>query len=60
MQNQPIELTVEQRLELGLFASRVEEMSRKECQQRLVAVYEEILKQENLYKQEIKTKWGIQ
>lgn len=53
------ELSLEQKFTLRSFENQVLNMNREEAQERLVKLYEEMLSRENMYKEVIKSHWGL-
>lgn len=58
MQN--LGLSLEQQFELRSFEVQVQTLSREEAQQRLINLCEQMMLRENLYKQMLRDKWGIE
>lgn len=59
MQNQPTQLTLEQKFALRSFETQVAQMSHDQAQQFAVVLYEQLLVKDALYRELLKKKWGI-
>ena len=57
---QELKLSLEQEFSLEDFRFQVQAMSREEAQERLVALYEDIIYREAMYLKLIRDRWGIE
>lgn len=60
MDQQPIELTLEQRVNLRHFEIQVEKMSREQAQDFLVKLYQQMMLREQMYRHILKHQWGVE
>lgn len=58
--SQPIELSLEQKFNVRSFETQVQRMSREQAQEFLVRLYQQMIVQENMYKEFIKHQWGLE
>jgi hypothetical protein len=56
----PIELSLEQQFSIRSFETQVDQMSQDQAKEFLVRLYEQMIVQETLYKQFIKSQWGLE
>ncbi len=56
----PVELTLEQKFNLRSFETQVQNMSHKQAQDFLVKLYEELLLRDQYYKRLLKHEWGLE
>jgi len=56
----PIELSLEQEFSIRSFETQVEQMSQDQAKEFLVRLYEQMIVQETMYKQFIKSQWGFE
>ena len=53
------ELSVERQFQLRKFAAEIDKMSREDLKTALLLIYEQNLTKDDLYKQLLKTQWGL-
>ncbi len=57
--NQPIELSLEQKFSLRIFADQVRQMSREQAQECLLMLHQQMMIREMMYLQFLKHEWRI-
>lgn len=59
MNEQPFELTLEQKFSLRSFETQVANLSREEALGFLIELYEQMMMRETMYKHFLKHEWGL-
>ena len=59
MKNQPMQLSLEQKLNQRMFADRVKKLSREQAQEHLVYLYKQMMLKDNMYKDLLKHQWNM-
>ena len=57
--NQPIELSLAQQVSIRSFEQQAKKMSRKQAQEFLIKLYEQMITERATYKQLLKHQWGL-
>ncbi|MEB3356797.1 MAG: NblA/ycf18 family protein [Synechococcales bacterium] len=58
--NQGQKLSLEQEFNLRAFAGQVQQMSREQAQEFLIALRKQMMVRDNIYRDLVKESWGIQ
>lgn len=58
-QSQPVELSTEQKFALASFEMPVRQMSHEQARELLIKLYKEMVTRDAMYRDLLKTNWGI-